>query len=94
MNWLLLALIGLVCGVLSGFLGIGGGTVLVPLLVTLGYTPVHVTATSSLVVAITAISGSVQNWRMGYFSVRRVLFLGLTALISAQLGVYLASRID
>lgn len=94
MNWLLLALIGLVCGVLSGFLGIGGGTVLVPLLVTLGYTPVHVTATSSLVVAITAISGSVQNWRMGYFSVRRVLFLGLPALISAQLGVYLASRID
>jgi hypothetical protein len=94
MNWLLLALIGLVCGVLSGFLGIGGGTVLVPLLVTLGYTPIHATATSSLVVAITALSGSVQNWRMGYFSVKRVLFLGLPALVTAQLGVYLASRID
>lgn len=94
MNWLLLALIGLVCGVLSGFLGIGGGTVLVPLLVTLGYTPVHATATSSLVVAITALSGSVQNWRMGYFSVKRVLFLGLPALVSAQFGVYLASKID
>ncbi len=94
MEWLLLAIIGQICGVLSGFLGIGGGTVLVPLLVTLGYTPVHATATSSLVVAITALSGSLQNWRMGYFSVKRVLFLGLPALVTAQLGVYLASRID
>lgn len=94
MDWLLLAIIGQVCGVLSGFLGIGGGIVLVPLLVTLGYTPIHATATSSLVVAITAMSGSLQNWRMGYFSFKRVLFLGLPALVSAQLGVYLASRID
>ena len=94
MNWLFLALIGLVCGILSGFLGIGGGTVLVPLLVTLGYTPIHATATSSLVVAITALSGSVQNWRMGYFSTKRVLFLGLPALVTAQFGVYLARRID
>lgn len=94
MDWLLLALIGLICGIISGFLGIGGGTVLVPLLVTLGYSPINATATSSLVVAITALSGSVQNWRMGYFSAKRVLFLGLPALVSVQLGVYLASRID
>lgn len=95
MYWLLLlATLGQICGVLAGFLGIGGGTVLVPLLVTLGYTPVHATATSSLVVAITALSGSVQNWRMGYFNVKRVLLLALPALVTAQLGVYMASRID
>lgn len=84
---------GLVCGVLAGFLGIGGGTVLVPLLVTLGCTPVEAVATSSLVILITSISGSVQNWHMGYFDIKRVIYLGFPALVTAQIGVYLAPRI-
>lgn len=92
-NWLFLAVGGLFSGILAGFLGIGGGTVLVPLLVTLGYTPVQAVATSSLAIVITAISGSVQNWRMGYFNLKRVVFLGFPALATAQIGVYLADRI-
>ncbi len=83
---------GLVSGVLAGFLGIGGGTVLVPLLVGLGYVPVQAVATSSLAILITSISGSVQNWRMGYFDGKRVSYLGLPALVTAQIGVYLAER--
>lgn len=93
MNWLLLAVGGLVSGILAGFLGIGGGTVLVPFLVTLGYTPLQAVATSSLAVLITATSGSIQNWRMGYFRFKRVVFLGFSAPLTAQIGVYLASRI-
>jgi uncharacterized membrane protein YfcA len=88
----ILSLGGLVSGVLAGFLGIGGGTVLVPLLVGLGYTPVQAVATSSLAILITSISGSVQNWRMGYFDGKRVIYLGLPALVTAQIGVYLAAR--
>lgn len=84
---------GLVSGVLAGFLGIGGGTVLVPLLVTLGCTPVEAVATSTLVILITSISGSFQNWRMGYFDLKRVIYLGFPALVTAQIGVYLAPRI-
>jgi uncharacterized protein len=92
-NWLLLVIGGLFSGVLAGFLGIGGGTVLVPLQVTLGYTPVQAIATSSLAILMTAISGSVQNWRMGYFNFKRVILLGFPAVVTAQLGVYLAKRI-
>lgn len=84
---------GLVSGILAGFLGIGGGTVLVPLIVALGYTPVEAVATSSLVILITSISGSVQNWRMGYFDLKGVIYLGFPALVTAQIGVYLASRV-
>lgn len=89
----ILALGGLVSGILAGFLGIGGGTVLVPLLVGLGYTPIQAVATSSLAILITSISGSIQNWRMGYFNVKRVIYLGLPALVTAQIGVYLATRL-
>ncbi|WNN92003.1 sulfite exporter TauE/SafE family protein [Gloeocapsopsis dulcis] len=91
-NSLTLSLGGLVAGILAGFLGIGGGTVLVPLMVALGYTPLQAVATSSLAIAITSISGSIQNWRMGYFDSHRVLYLGLPALFTAQIGVYLASK--
>ncbi|RUT04604.1 UPF0721 transmembrane protein [Dulcicalothrix desertica PCC 7102] len=88
-----LAVGGLVSGILAGFLGIGGGTVLVPLQVALGYTPLQAVATSSFSIVITAISGSIQNWRMGYLSFKRVIYLGLPAVITAQLGAELATRI-
>ncbi|HEY9831994.1 MAG TPA: sulfite exporter TauE/SafE family protein [Stenomitos sp.] len=81
---------GLLAGILAGFLGIGGGTVLVPLLVALGYQPVQAVATSSLSIVITAISGSIQNWRMGYFRFQRVIGIGFPAVVTAQLGAYLA----
>jgi hypothetical protein len=66
---------------------------LVPLLVALGYSPVQAVATSSLAILITSISGTLQNWRMGYFNAKQVLYLGFPALATAQIGVYLASRI-
>ena len=84
---------GIFAGILAGFLGIGGGTVMVPILVTLGYAPIQAVATSSLAIIITALSGSIQNWRMGYLDFRRVLLLGLPALITAQFGVLLASSL-
>lgn len=87
---LILAAAGLFAGILAGFLGIGGGTVLVPLLVALKYAPVQAVATSSLSIVITAISGSFQNWRMGYLSLSQVAGIGFPAVITAQFGVYLA----
>lgn len=58
---------GLVSGILAGLLGIGGGTLLVPLLVAIGYVTVKAVANSSLAILITSIFSSLQNWRMGYF---------------------------
>lgn len=87
----ILGLGGLISGLLAGLLGIGGGTLLVPFLVTLGYQPVVAIATSSLAILVTSISGSIQNWRMGYLDFRRVLYLGLPALVTTQLGVYLVN---
>lgn len=92
-NWLILLGGGLFSGVLAGFLGIGGGTVLVPLQKALGFTTIEAVATSSLAIVITATSGSIQNWRMGFISLKQVLYLGLPALFTAQLGVFLANII-
>lgn len=90
MNLLGLTAAGLLSGILAGFLGIGGGVLLVPIMVRLGFAPVEAVATSSLAIVVTAISGSFQNWRMGYLDPKKVVLLGLPALITAQLGVVLA----
>ena len=87
---LILGAAGFFAGILAGFLGIGGGTVLVPLLVALKYAPVQAVATSGLSIVITAISGSIQNWRMGYLNLSKVAGIGFPAVITAQIGAYLA----
>lgn len=90
----LMALGGVLTGILAGFLGIGGGTVLVPLLLLLGYSPIQAVATSSLAIAITACSGTLQNWRMGVLRPRQILIMGVPALVMAQVGVGLASSLS
>lgn len=84
---------GIFAGLLAGLLGIGGGTVLVPLITALGATPIQAVATSSLAIILIASSGSIQNYRMGYITLKQVLSLGFAAIITAQFGVYMASLI-
>lgn len=91
-NLLILSLGGLGSGILAGILGIGGGTVMVPLLVALGYQPIQAVATSVLAITVTATSGTLQNWRMGYIKPEKVLLLSLPALFATQVGVYLAEQ--
>lgn len=89
---LILGAAGLFAGTLAGFLGVGGGVVLVPLLLNFGYEPVQAFATSSLSIVITAFSGSIQNWRMGYLNINRVLSIGFSAALTAQIGTFLANE--
>ena len=89
--WLILILTGLISGILAGLLGIGGGVILVPILVTLGILPVKAVATSSLAILITAISGTIENYRKGYINFKKVIYLGIPAIITSQIGVYLAN---
>ena len=92
-NLLLLISLGLFSGLLAGILGIGGGTVLVPIIKSLGHSPVQAVATSSLAIIMTSVSGSFQNWRSGHLNLKRVILLGLPAILTAQIGVWIASAI-
>lgn len=82
---------GLLAGVLAGFLGIGGGTVMVPVMVALGLSGVQAVGTSTLAILVIALAGSIQNWRMGFLKLKNVLLLGLPAVVTAFLGTSLAS---
>ncbi len=86
----LLALIGVLMGILSGVLGVGGGIFLVPVLVGLGYSPVHAVSTSGLPIFLSAISAIVTHLRTKTFRLAPALRIGIPALFVAQAGVWLA----
>jgi uncharacterized membrane protein YfcA len=52
---------------------------------------VQAVATSALAIVITALSGSIQNWRMGVLDPKQVVAIGFPALFTAQLGVLTAN---
>jgi uncharacterized membrane protein YfcA len=91
-EWILIAG-GLASGLLAGLLGIGGGTLLVPILIALHYSYPQSVATSILAIVMTSVSGSLQNWRMGYLKLDQVILLGLPGTFTALVGAHLASEL-
>ena len=87
--------LGCVVGILSGLLGFGGGTVLVPILVLGQGYPQHVAQGVSLLMILpTGIVGAWSHARHGHV-LRRIL-PGLMAggAVGAMLGAILANRIE
>ncbi|MCC0177784.1 sulfite exporter TauE/SafE family protein [Waterburya agarophytonicola K14] len=93
LSWLILAFGGGISGILAGLLGIGGGFIIVSLLVALAYSPIQAVATSSLVIILSSSAGSFYNWRRGYLDLKRVLYIAIPAILTAQWGVYFATKI-
>ena len=86
------ALVGIGIGILSGMLGIGGGTVLVPIFrLAFGMSPLASTATSLFAIIPTSISGVVAHARAKTCVPKLGLALGVGGAVMSPLGVWLAS---
>jgi uncharacterized membrane protein YfcA len=86
--------IGTAAGLFSGIFGVGGGTVIVPLLVLwLGYGEREATGTS--LAAIVFIAGFAAAVQAGYGNVRVVdgLLVGIPAVGGVLLGAWLQQRL-
>jgi uncharacterized membrane protein YfcA len=93
-HFLLTALDGLVIGVLTGLVGVGGGFLIVPALVVLGRLPMHhAVGTSLAVIAINALTGFIGY--LDQIAVDWGFMLGFTACAVAGIlaGSRLAGRI-
>jgi uncharacterized protein len=82
---------GVVVGVASGLLGVGGGTLIVPFLtLAVGFSQHSVEATSLLVILPTAVVGSLALRRRGVGDLRLALRFGVVGAIGSVLGALLA----
>lgn len=93
------ALFSVVVGFVSSFLGIGGGVVHVPLLVTVLGFPTHVaTATSHFVLTWMALVATLTHVAAGTFhhgvGLRRAAALSVGVVFGAQLGAALSQRLS
>lgn len=86
------AVVGLVVGVLSGLLGIGGGTMMVPVFrLGFGLEAIQATATSLFTIIPTSLSGCVTHVRNKTCIVPIGVAAGVGGALTSPVGVWLAS---
>jgi uncharacterized membrane protein YfcA len=92
---LLLALAtGLAAGVVAGLFGVGGGTIIVPLLVLLlAFDQRVASATSLAAIGVIALSGVVLYGIRGEVHVGAALLVGLPAAVGAVFGAVMQQRL-
>jgi uncharacterized protein len=82
-------------GVLASLFGIGGGVIHVPAMIRLMGFPVHVaTATSTFVLAITALTAVLEYTRRDFVQWPLAAALGMGVVLGAQLGAAVSHRIQ
>lgn len=84
--YLQLSLIGTFAGLLSGLLGIGGGGIISPLMLMLGFNPKKITAITAFVVPFSSFSGFLTYWAMGNINWRILAIASVAGIIGATLG--------
>jgi len=86
--------IGVAAGFFSALFGVGGGTIVVPLLVLLGgFAPMVATGTSLAAIGITALFGMVAFGVLGEVSWADAVVVGVPAMAGTLAGIWLQQRI-
>jgi uncharacterized protein len=89
-----LGVIGTVAGAFSGLFGIGGGTVIVPLLILwLAYEERMATGTSLAAIVIIAAIGALLNGLFGNVDVSKGVLIGIPAVFGVVVGTALQQRV-
>jgi uncharacterized membrane protein YfcA len=89
-----LGVIGTLAGAFSGLFGIGGGTVMVPLLILwLAYEEREATGTSLAAIVLIAAFGAVANGLFGNVDVPKGVLIGIPAVFGVLVGTALQQRV-
>jgi hypothetical protein len=83
--------VGSVAGFLGGLLGVGGGNIIVPALVALGYEPKKASATTSFVVIFSSLTGFLGHATLAGTDYRLLAWTGVGSMTGAALGAWLMS---
>lgn len=94
-NGTALVLVGIVTGIISGLIGVGGGVIVVPVLMMgFGTTDLVAKGTSLLMMIPAALSGTIGNLRHHNVDLVAAALIGVAACTMTALGAWLATLVD
>lgn len=95
MDIALYIILGLIAGIASGFLGIGGGVVIIPLLIYFFGLTQHEAQGTTLALMIPPIGllAALQYYREGHVNIRIAVFVCIGFFLGGLLGAYLVSPV-
>jgi len=88
-SWVLLLGLGMVIGILSGMLGVGGGFLLTPLLIFSGIPSSIAVATTASHITASSMSGAIAQWRKRAIDLKMAAVMTLGGIIGTIAGVWL-----
>jgi uncharacterized membrane protein YfcA len=84
---------GVFVGMGAAFTGLGGGFLIVPLLLFLGFTAQKAVCTSFVGILVIAVSALIAHGKMANIDYKYGLLLGLGGIIGAQIGARLIADV-
>jgi len=94
MHALLMVLGGVAVGVGASFAGLGGGFLIVPLLLFLGYEAQRAVGTSFLAILVISVSALVAHNKLANVDYRTGILLGIGGIVGAQVGARLLEHVS
>ncbi|MDH3816227.1 MAG: sulfite exporter TauE/SafE family protein [Acidobacteriota bacterium] len=94
LNYVLMVVGGVVVGIGASFTGLGGGFLIVPLLLLLGYPAQKAVGTSFLAIVVISLSALVAHNKLANVDFRVGLLLGIGGIAGAQIGARLLEHVS
>jgi uncharacterized membrane protein YfcA len=93
-HMLLTIVIGVVVGIGASFSGLGGGFLMVPLLLFLGYTAQKAVGTSFMAILVISVSALIAHNKFANVDYRAGLLLGIGGVVGAQIGARIVEHVS
>ncbi|NLI12779.1 sulfite exporter TauE/SafE family protein [Pelotomaculum propionicicum] len=94
MNYAIMVAIGIVIGIAASFTGLGGGFIMVPLLIFLGFTAQRAVGTSFMAILIISTSALFSHGKLNHVDYRLGILIGLGGVVGAQIGSRLVQYVS
>ena len=89
-----MVLSGILVGIGASFTGLGGGFLMIPILLFLGFTAQKAVGTSFLGILVISISALIAHNKLAHVDYKMGLLLGVGGIIGAQIGARLVEYVS
>jgi len=93
-NIAVMVILGVMVGIGGAFTGLGGGFLMVPLLLFMGYTSQKAVGTSFLAILVISISALIAHNKLANVDYRAGILLGIGGVVGAQVGARLVEHVS